>query len=116
MSPYKVIGCCSLCDTRCFEVTSVTKDGRPKTFGRPNDGATRITFLLFDGHRTDMTFCEGCAQSLSPENYTLLWRKNLNGYLREQKGDTTKFKDEFVNGLLCELGRIEWKEFAENGR
>lgn len=117
----KIGGCCSLCDVPCFEVLSVhapheKNAGAPKRIGPPVDGATRVTFLLFNGRRTDMTFCGPCAESLGIDNYALLWRKNLAGWLYEQDGDPSKFKDEFANGLLCELGRQDWKELIADGR
>jgi hypothetical protein len=120
MMPYKIAGCCSLCDQPAFDVITrwephERRPGEPKKMGAPLAGSARITFLLFNGRRTDMTFCEECAGSLSPEHYTLLWRKNLGGYMREQNGDPTKFKDEFANGLLCELGRTSWKELCSGG-
>lgn len=113
----KRVGCCSLCDDLCFEVMARWSEGEeragePKRFGPPVNGATRITFLLFDGNRTDMTFCGECARVLSALHYPVLWRKNLAGWLREQKGNPEKFKQEFANGLLCELGRTSWKELA----
>ena len=89
MSPHKIGGCCSLCDEPVFEVTAVWESGtpragEPKSLGAANDGAIRVSFLLLAGGYTDMTFCGECAASLSQEHYTLLWRKNLAGYLREQ--------------------------------
>lgn len=119
--PYKVSGCCSLCDQPAFEIicrweSHERRPGEPKRIGLPLEGSQRITFLLYNGRRTDMTFCGACSETLSPDHYTLLWRKNLGGYLREQDGNPEKFKEEFANGLLCELGRIEWKELVANGR
>jgi hypothetical protein len=76
----------------------------------------RITFLLFDGRKTDMTVCGDCAKSLSPEQYPILWRKNLAGYMREQDGNPEKFKHQFVNGILCELSRTTWKELVSEAR
>jgi hypothetical protein len=115
----KRAGCCSLCDALCFEVMarwdSGQKEGEPKQFGPPLDGALRIAFLLFNGNRTDMTFCGSCAESLKPKHYAMLWRKNLAGWAREQNGSVEKFKREFENGLLCELGRSTWKELVKNG-
>jgi len=122
MSPHKIPGCCSLCDEPAFEVLQVWDEGEkragePKRLGPPIGGTTRVTFLLMNGRRTDMTVCGNCAGSLTPEHYPLLWQKNLAGWLREQDGNPEKFKDEFANGLLAELGRIEWKELIEqNGR
>lgn len=117
MSPHKIGGCCSLCDARCFEIMGVweaheVRAGEPKRLGAANDGTTRVSFLLLAGGYTDMTFCGDCADSLSPEQYTLLWRKNLAGYMREQNGNPAKFIDQFSNGLLCELGRQQLKELA----
>lgn len=110
---YKRAGYCSLCDELCFEVNGTwspgePRAGEPKRFGPPLDGVTRVTFLLFSGSRTDMTFCGRCAQTLEPSHYATLWRRNLAGWLREQKGDPSKFVNEFSNGLLCELGRKSW--------
>ena len=115
MSPHKIAGCCSLCDQPCFEVMQrwdegEKRAGEPKVLGPANPDATRIEFLLFNGRRTSMTLCGTCADGLERTHYTTLWRKNLGGYLREQDGNPDKFKDEFSNGLLCELGRFNLKE------
>lgn len=113
MSPKKS-GCCSICDTPCFEVLARWDEGprvgEIKQMGPPNDDAVRVTFMLLNGNATDMTFCGQCAESLAADKYTLLWRRNLAGYMREQNGNPEKFKHEFSNGLLCELGRKRWKE------
>ena len=113
VSAYKIAGCCSLCDQPAFEVKAVwaigeKRAGEPKQLGAANQGSARITFLLLDGKRTDMTFCGGCAETLSPEHYPTLWRKNLAGWLREQDGDPEKFTQEFGNMILAELGRITY--------
>ena len=118
MSPHKIGGCCSLCDTPVYDIRQrwdegEKRAGEPKVFGPPNPDATRIEFLLFNGTRTSMTFCGECAKALTPEHYTTLWNKNLNGYLREQNGNPEKFRDEFRNGLLCELYRVNVKEHIE---
>lgn len=115
---HKIPGCCSICDQPAFEVMAVwdageKRAGEPKRLGGPLEGTTRITFLLLNGRRTDMTFCGECSASLAPENYQTLWRKNLAGYLREQDGNPEKFKDEFANGILAEMGRVTWKELIE---
>lgn len=112
VSGHKIGGCCSLCDESVFDITAVweagtARAGEPKAFGAPSNGATRVAFLLASGGYTDMTFCGACAESLNQEHYTLLWRKNLAGYMREQHGDPSKFADQFTNVLLCELGRKE---------
>lgn len=114
---YKRAGCCSLCDQLVFEVKARwgegdARAGEPKRFGPPLEGTLRITFLLLNGGRTDMTFCGDCGQSVDAQHYPTLWRKNLAGWLREQNGNPAKFKDEFSNGLLCELGRKSWRELS----
>jgi hypothetical protein len=121
MMPYKISGCCSLCDQPAFEIVErweahERRPGEPKRIGAPLDGTIRVTFLLYNGRRTDMTFCGDCAGTMSAEHYVTLWRKNLGGYMREQNGNPAKFKEEFANGLLCELGRTSWKELVANGR
>lgn len=120
MSPHKIAGCCSLCDTPVFEVLQRWDDGEkragePKMLGQPNPDTTRIEFLLFNGRLTHMTFCGPCAESLAPEQYSALWNKNLCAYMREQDGNPAKFREEFANGLLCELGRFNVKELCTNG-
>jgi hypothetical protein len=117
VKPYKIGGLCSLCEAPCFEIMAVwdkgeKNEGEPKRLGPPMNDSERITFLLFDGRRTDMTVCGACAESLTAEQYALLWRKNLAGYMREQDGNPEKFKHQFVNGILCELNRTTWKELA----
>lgn len=120
-SPHKIGGCCSLCDQPCFEVMQrwdegEVRAGEPKVIGRPNPDSVRIAFMLFTGGYTDMTFCGQCAADLKPSHYTALWRKNLAGYMREQKGNPARFAKEFANGLLTELSRTPWKEIVQNGR
>jgi hypothetical protein len=120
VSAHKIAGCCSLCDEPVYEVkqrwdAGEKRAGEPKVLGPANPDATRIEFLLFNGRRTSMTFCGQCAESLTFEQYTPLWQKNLNGYMREQNGSPEKFKDEFANGLLCELARFNVKELNERG-
>ncbi len=121
MSEHKIGGCCSLCDEPCFEVMQrwdegEVRAGESKVVGRPNADAVRIAFRLFNGGFTDMTFCGRCADDLQPEHYAVLWRKNLAGYMREQKGNAARFVNEFANGLLTELHRTPWKELVNNGR
>lgn len=110
-------GCCALCDVPCFEVEARWSEGEkragdPKALGKPMNDSVRVAFLLFGGSWMALTFCGPCAGKLAPSHYTLLWRRNLAGYLREQDGNPEKFKTYFENGLLCELGRQEWKEIA----
>ena len=116
---YKIAGCCSLCDNPVFEVMAVWEEGtlrvgEPKRLGVANDGATRVSFLLLLGGYTDMTFCVDCAAGLNAEHYTMLWRKNLAGYLRQQDNRTEKFADQFSNALLCEIGRVDLKDVLKD--
>ena len=121
VKPHKIGGLCSICEAPCYEIMDVWEEGtvragEPKRLGPPMNSSVVVEFLLFDGSRTDMTLCGTCAASLSAREYALLWRKNLAGYLREQNGNTSKFKRQFSNGLLCELGRITCNEIVEKNR
>ena len=121
MKPYKIGGLCSICEAPCFEIMAVwdageKNEGEPKRLGQPMNDSALIAFLLFDGNRTDMTLCGACSESLTAEQYPLLWRKNLSGYMREQNGNPEKFKRQFVNGILCELSRTTWNEIVEKNR
>lgn len=123
MSGYKITGCCSLCDAPCFEVLETQgsgdrNPGEPKRIGQPLPEATRISFLLYDGTKTDLTFCSDCAglPSLAPY-FIELWAKNVRSWMREL-GDSRPewFVKQYANGLLCEIGRKTWKELVrENG-
>lgn len=122
MSPHKIIGCCTNCDKPCFEVTAVwgadeRTPGEPKQLGSPLDGSVRVTFMLFDGTKTSLTFCAACS---GPWSYHEIWRKNLRSWMRElswkAEGERMPewFQRQFSNGLLCEMGRQLWTE-AING-
>ncbi len=121
MSEHKIMGCCSQCDAPCFEIMQVHEaherlPGEPKRIGPPNEDAMRLTFLLFDGTKMDLTFCAACAESLSPPHFTELWRKVLRSWARElsEKPPGERmlawYKPQFSSGLLCELGRKKWTE------
>lgn len=62
----KILGCCTLCDGPIFEVTeqygpgSHPLAGKPRRVGMPLDGTKRVTLLLANGNRTDVTLCEEC--------------------------------------------------------
>ena len=115
---YKISGCCSACDEPCFEVlarwdTHERYPGEPKRLGPPMNEATRVTFLLYDGSRADFTFCGACAKALNPTQYVDIWRKALRSFLREMS-ETARpwWNTQFQNGLLCEMGRVNWKEIT----
>lgn len=107
----------------CFEVMSRNeaherRPGEPKRLGKPNDDATRITFMLFDGTLSRFTFCGACATALNPAQFTEIWRKAMRSWLREieDKHDqhSNWFPAQYANGLLVELGRVKFKEI-QNG-
>lgn len=126
--PSKVAGCCTICDNLCFEVISMQGDsdrlpGEPKELGRPIEGAVRVTFMLFDGTKTSLTFCETCASTLlRPKAYGAIWDKVVRSWQRELSGKPVTdrqpgwFKGQFSNGLLSEMGRQLWTEAVkQNG-
>jgi hypothetical protein len=121
MSDFKVSGCCTWCDEECFEVLTRWQEGErypgePRRLGPPLSGATRVTFLLIDGSRADMTFCGKCVNDISPQKYTAIWRKVIRSWGREMRetpdtpGRTQWFRSQFENGILGEMGRILWSE------
>lgn len=121
MSPYKIIGACTLCDKPCFEVMAMHSEGErlagePKQLGPPLEGATRITYMLFDGTKTSLTFCADCAKEQPTKVLAEIWQKNIRSWMRElaTKPESERmpewFQRQFSNGLLCEMGRQLWTE------
>ena len=120
MSDYKISGACTCCDEMCFEVLARWSEnerypGEPKRLGPPNPDATRISFVLYDGTKADLTFCGVCAGTLNPDSYTEIWRKVIRSWIREmskspQAETPSWFLDQFNNGLLAEMGRKLWSE------
>lgn len=119
MSEYKIIGCCTVCDKQCFEVTAMYREGErfpgePKQLGAPLEGSVRINFMLIDGTKTSLTFCADCANA--PMEYSEIWQKNMRSWIRElsfkPEGERSPewFQRQFSNGLLCEMGRQLWTE------
>lgn len=126
MSEHKVIGGCTRCDERCFEVLAMheaheRRPGEPKQLGKPVEGAVRIEFMLFDGAKTSLTFCANCSTGKLEPDFTALWQKNLRSWGRElaEKPEAERmpdwYKKQFANGLLCEMGRVLWSEAVRNG-
>lgn len=119
--PCKVGGYCTICDVPCFEVMAMYGEGErlpgePKQIGPPLEGAVRITFLLFDGTKTSLTFCGDCSADIPPSEYNEIWQKNIRSWMRELSFKAAVdrnppwFKGQFSNGLLCEMGRELWTE------
>lgn len=120
---YKIAGACTVCNQTCFEVLQTWGNGErypgePKRLGRPEAGAVRITFLLLDGSKADLTFCGDCAELLAPSQYTDIWRKVMRSWDREMRvsGQDPNAQDwyvkQFGNGLLVELNRTPWTEIS----
>ena len=116
---FKISGCCTVCDEPTFEVLARWSEnerypGEPKRLGPPTDDATRITFELLDGSKSDLTFCGKCTESLNPAQYVEIWRKVIRGWIREMSLDPKPTPDWFVksfeNGILGEMGRKKWKD------
>lgn len=121
MSDHKISGCCTLCDKLCFQVLASSEDGTPQRFGPPLSGAVRIAFMLYDGSRADLTFCGDCAPKVAAPDYFPIWAKVIRSWVKEmadkpvEDRNPTWFPKQFVNGLLCEMGRTPWTELVKNG-
>ena len=124
MSDYKISGACTHCDELCFEVIARWSEnerypGEPKRTGAPNADATRISFVLYDGTRCDLTFCGRCAEALNPGWYVEIWRKVMRSWVREMSKDKEPpspgklawFQAEFHNGIFGEMGRVLWSNY-----
>ena len=121
MSDFKIAGCCTVCNEPCFEVMATWAEherypGEPKRLGPVIGNAVEITFMLMDGAKASLTFCEQCGAELNPAQYTDIWRKVIRSWAREM--DVSKqgeprpdwFNQQFYNGLMSEMGRILWSE------
>lgn len=114
MSAYKIAGACTLCDAMCFTVLDLADDGSPKRLGPPLSGSTRIGFMLMDGTRMGLTFCQTCSGLLSGRHYVAIWQKVIRSWVREigSKPRPAWFSKQFANGLLAEMGREPWEEIV----
>lgn len=120
MTAHKIAGHCTLCGEECFNIIERYSDterrpGEPKRIGLPHDGTTRITFLLIDGTRMDLTFCQTCTASLTADSYPSIWQKVIASWAREleEKGETERpdwFNRQFDNGMLSEMSRVLVKD------
>lgn len=115
----KITGHCSLCDKRVFDVLSVFEaheiyPGEPKQIGAPTNEAVRMTFLLWDGCKMQLTFCADCADRLTTENYGYLWQRVVVSWVRELREDRPDwFMNQLNNGLLCTIGRESWQKIMQ---
>ena len=106
MTDHKITGMCSICDHACFVGPGIA-----------TEDSVLITFLLYDGTKTDLTFCGACAEDSMQLVFGELWKKNLRSWLRELGEERPKwFVHQLENGILCELGRTKWKELQTDGQ
>ena len=121
MSEYQHAGCCAKCNEPCFEIRQVwgpeeRYPGEPKRLGFPVPGAVRVSFVLMDGSRADMTFCGDCNGDLTDEDRVEIWRRVLRGWKREMdtsdpgKAYPDWYATHFNNGILSEMGRVSLTE------
>jgi hypothetical protein len=108
----KVAGCCSKCDLEVFAVRQRDKKtGLPVRLGAPSDDAMRLTFLLMDGSRMDLTFCRDCASNLAPTDLAALWRRVMESWVHESPSHQWP-RTQVNNGIVALLGAKAWKEVA----
>jgi hypothetical protein len=74
----KKLGCCSLCDREVFDSAERYPHDHAlasqiRSPGAPAREARRVTFLLMDGSRCDMTFCSKCDPI--PRAFVQIWEK-----------------------------------------
>ncbi len=124
MSEYKIAGHCTLCNSECFNIiernsADERRPGEPKRIGLPHDGTTRITFMLIDGARMDLTFCATCTASVGASSYPGIWQRVIRSWVREfeEKGTPESdrpewFNKQFENGMLSEMSRVLTKELS----
>lgn len=104
----KKAGHCTLCDVQVFEIIAKSTDGVPLRIGKPFDNAWIVTFVLSDGPRMDLTFCEQCLEDLNPGIYPAIWRKVMESWEREQDDE---FRKSLRTEPLSERGRDESKKW-----
>lgn len=84
-------GLCSLCGTECFEIKLRYDDkfrhlnGRVRQVGKPHDNAWKVTLLLTNGARMDLTVCSECLATVE-QRVPELWNNVLESY-REELSD-----------------------------
>lgn len=91
----KTAGHCTLCDAEVFEILVKSSNGTPLRIGKPKDNAWIVTFVLSNGPRMDLTFCEQCLDDLNPGIYPAIWKKVMESWEKEQD-------DEFRKSLRVE--------------
>ena len=81
----KKFGCCSLCDREVFDAlsrwTAGSCKGQIRDVGAPKRGARRVTLILSNGSRCDLTFCDRCNPTAS--SIPKLWMKICTSMAKE---------------------------------
>ena len=107
----KVNGCCSKCDKEVFEVVRRDPETRePVQIGKPLENAMRLTFILANGSKMDLTFCSDCALGLLPGEYGFLWRRVQASWVAQSGADHPFVKTQGSNTILGLLNQRRWLE------
>jgi hypothetical protein len=107
----KLTGCCSRCDVEVFDVVTRDPETRhPKRLGRAHEDAMRVSFLLVNGSRMDLTFCAACANELQPADYPALWTRVMVSWVAEGQQDNEWAKSQVNNGIVGLLHQQPWRE------
>ena len=108
----KTLGHCTLCDKEVFEIIrrypSYLPNGsdhpyanEPMKVGKPLPDAKRVSFVLLDGSRCDLTFCSTC----EPGKLSDMWKLCIDATIKAALPETR----EIVNppGVQYEFGTRE---------
>lgn len=107
----KLNGCCTLCDKEVFEVVRRDPETRaPIQVGKPLENAMRLTFVLADGTKMDLTFCAECLPNLLPGSYQFLWKRVLASWVAQSGADHPFVKTQGSNAILGLLNQRRWLE------
>lgn len=109
----KLNGCCTKCDKEVFEIVTRNPDTRePIRVGKPLENAMRLTFILADGSKMDLTFCAECARGLLPDEFSFLWRRVLRSWVAESGADHPFVKTQGSNAILALANQRRWLEVS----
>lgn len=110
MNP-KLTGCCTKCDVEVFDVVARDPKTRiPVQLGAPLENAVRATFILLDGSRMDLTFCESCSAGLEPSEFPWLWKRVLVSWIAESGASHPCVKEQATNAILARTYSKPWRE------
>lgn len=112
MTP-KLLGCCAKCDREVYDIAQRDSATRqPIRLGAAHEDATRVTFLLLNGTRMDLTFCKPCADGLQPHDYPFLWQRVMCSWVAQSGADHPWPKSQTDNGIMAIAYVQPWKEVA----